>query len=69
MHSGKPLVSNNCIGGQSNILSENGIIANDQVSMCKMFNGLLNVVADNIGQDPNEIMNYTNEDDLDGLGI
>ncbi len=47
-------------------MSENGTIVNDQDSVCKLFTGFFNAVADNIGQDPNEIVNHTNEDDLDG---
>ncbi len=60
-------MSDKCIGGQNSIiLSENGTIVNDQDSVFKLFSGFFNTVADNIGQDPNEIVNYTNEDDFDG---
>ncbi len=34
--------------------------------MQEVFNGFFNAVADNIGQNPNDIVNYQNEDDLDG---
>ncbi len=63
----KPLVSDKCKGGQNNIvLSEDGAIVNDQGTVCKVFNAFFNAVADNVGQNPNEIVNYQNENDLDG---
>ncbi len=43
-------------------------------SMCAVFNGqfyygFFNVGAANIGQDPNGIVNYSNENDLDGYVV
>ncbi len=47
------------------ILLEDYTIVNDQVSVCKVCFSLFNAVADNIGQNPNEIVNYQNDNDLD----
>ncbi len=61
------LVSGRCKGRQNNIIaSKNGTIANDQLCVCKLFHGFFDAASDNIGQDPNEIVNCTNEYDLDG---
>ncbi len=38
-------------------------------SLCANCKWTLNADADNTGQDPNEIVNYTNEDDLDVAGV
>ena len=69
MHSG--MLSNRSCGtnvkvGKITILSEDGTIVNNQGAVCKVFNGFFNALADNIGQNPNGIANYHNEDDLDG---
>ena len=59
-------MSDKCKGRQNNIiLSDNGTIVNNQASVCRLFNGVVNAAADNISQDPNESVKHTNEDDLD----